>query len=276
MSGVLMRRLKEELVRRSERFEGVAGFSVCDLATGDAIELRGDEVFPSASTIKIHILTALLSEAAAGRVSTDERVAITRELHAKGSGVLTYLEGPLELTLLDIAVLMILVSDNTATNICIDRVGMQRVNALCAELGLKGTALRRDMQDAQAIVEGRENVTTPNDLVATLRALHDGRPNAAVAQNALSVLAKSKPSPIRAAIPAAVAIAHKTGRMSRVRAEAALVQLPDRPYVLAVMTKYAMGDDAEQDAFVSDMARTTHDHMTVLASSNEYGQGLPT
>lgn len=275
MTDPLWTRLRDELVTRAERFDGVAGFAVRDLATGTAIALRGDEVFPSASTIKIHILTALLREAAAGRLSLDDRLAITPDLHTKGSGVLTYLEGPVELTLFDVAVLMILVSDNTATNICIERVGMENVNALCADLGLKGTRLRRKMQDPQAIVEGRENVTTPNDLVATLRALHEGTPSASVAERALAVLAKSKPSPMRAAVPAAIAIAHKTGRMSRVRAEAAVVYLPGHPYAIAVMTKYALNDEAEQDAFVSGVARTAHRYMTALATSNEYGQGLP-
>jgi len=269
----LVQRLREELERKADR---VDGFAVRDVVTGMAIDLRADETFPSASTIKIHVLTALLREAETGRLSLDERVPIMPDLLAKGSGVLTYLEGPVELHSFDVAVLMILVSDNTATNICIDRVGMEQVNALCAEFGLKATSLRRHIQDRQAIIEGRENVTTPNDLVTTLRVLHEGRPSPSIAERTLAVLAKSKPSPIRSVIPAAVAIAHKTGRMSRVRAEAGIVYLTGRPYVLAVMTKYAMNDEAEQDVFVSEIARTTHRYMTALATSNEYGQGLLT
>src|SRR6185503_14222255 len=126
------------------------GFLVKDLTSGASVAFREDEQFPSASTIKIHILTALLRAAERGELALDERISLTPDLRVAGSGVITYLEHPLELSLYDIAVLMILVSDNTATNICIQRVGMAKVNALIGEFGLKQTALRRLMQDQEA------------------------------------------------------------------------------------------------------------------------------
>lgn len=267
--------LGQRLRARAEGFAGLAGFMVKDLTSGASVAFRADEQFPSASTIKIHVLTALLRAAEDGALSLEERIALTPELRVAGSGVITYLEHPVELSLYDIAVLMILVSDNSATNICIQRVGMTKVNALISEWGLTQTALRRLMQDREAIVSNRENVSTPGELVKTLEALHANKPTAKTAHQVLAVLAKSKPSPFRLAIPPAIKIAHKTGRMPGVRAEAGIVYLPDRPYVIAVMTRYSMVDDAEQDAFVSDIARVTHQFMSALATSNKYGQGLP-
>lgn len=275
MSDEVWDALHRRLCERMTAYPGIAGFAVRDLTDGTSIGSRAEEAFPSASTIKIHILTALLREAERGAVSLEERIALAPELRTSGSGVLTYLEHPVDLSLYDIAVLMILVSDNTATNICIRRVGMERVNKLIAELGLRQTALRRLMQDREAILAGRENVSTPLELVSTLVALRSGLPTAPSAQQALAVLAKSKPSPFRVAIPADITMAHKTGRMPRVRAEAALVHLPRRPYALAVMTRYSMNDEAEQDAFLSDIARETHRVMSALATSTPYGQGLP-
>jgi beta-lactamase class A len=275
MSAEMWDLLGQRLRERAEAFDGLAGFVVKDLTSGASVVFREDEQFPSASTIKIHILAALLRAAEDGALSLDERIALTPDLRVAGSGVITYLEHPVELSLFDIAVLMILVSDNSATNICIQRVGMAKVNALIGEFGLKQTALRRLMQDQEAIRSGRENVSTPAELAKTLEALHANKPSARTAQQVLSVLAKSKPSPFRLAIPPAIKIAHKTGRMPRVRAEAGIVYLPDRPYVIAVMTRYAMVDDAEQDAFVSDIARVAHQFMSALATSNTYGQGLP-
>lgn len=275
MSTALWELLDRRLTERALAYAGVAGFMVKDLASGTSVDFRADEQFPSASTIKIHILVALLRAAERGELSLEERIALTPELRVAGSGVLAYLEHPVELSLYDTAVLMILVSDNTATNICIERVGMERVNKLIAELGLKHTALRRLMQDRDAIVSGRENVSTPADLVRTLEALHANRPTEIAAQQALAVLAKSKPSPVRLVIPSEIKLAHKTGRMPRVRAEAGIVYLPDRPYVIAVMTRYSTIDDAEQDTFISDIARVAHQFMSALSSSNEYGQGLP-
>lgn len=275
MSTQLWELLGQRLRERAEGFLGLAGFMVKDLTSGASVHYRADEQFPSASTIKIHILAALLRAAERGELSLEERIALAPELRVAGSGVIAYLEHPVELSLYDIAVLMILVSDNTATNICIQRVGMEKVNALIAEFGLKQTTLRRLMQDREAIVSGRENVSTPAELVRTLGALYANKPTPKSAQQALAVLAKSKPSPFRLAIPPAIKIAHKTGRMPRVRAEAAIVYLPNRPYVIAVMTSYAMIDDAEQDAFVSGIVRVAHQFMSVLSTSNEHGQGLP-
>jgi beta-lactamase class A len=266
--------LRSKLIEHVDDFPGVAGFSVLDLTTGDQISTLGDEPFPAASTIKIYVLVTLLCQAesapAAGLL--EQRVPI--DVRVPGSGVLTYLEHPVELSLLDLAILMMIASDNTATNICIERAGIDQVNATIADFGLANTVLRRAMQDHEAIAAGRENITTPNDLVSTFASLHAGKPRATVASRALEVMSKPYASPFRAAIPGAIRIAHKTGGMPRVRAEGALIDLPGRPYAFSVMSKYAMLDSAQQGSFLSDMARTTHQFFATLADSTSFGQGL--
>ncbi len=264
--------LNRELAQRAESFAGVAGFCVRDLQSGEQISLLGDEPFPSASTIKIFILVTLLCQDEQSPGLLQQRIPITTRV--PGSGVLTYLEEPVELSLLDIAILMMIVSDNTATNMCIERAGMDEINRTIAGFELRQTVLRRVMQDSAAIAAGRENLTTPNDLVATFAALHAGKPSPGVASRALKVMSKLYGSPFRSVIPSAINVAHKTGGMPRVRSEAALVDLPNRPYALSVMCKYAMDDVADQNAFVSEMARTTHRFFSTLADSNPYGQGL--
>jgi beta-lactamase class A len=258
--------LHRELAHRAESFPGVAGFCVRDLQSGEQVSLLGDEPFPSASTIKIFILVTLLCQAEQNPGLLQQRIA--------GSGVLTYLEEPIELSLLDIAILMMIVSDNTATNMCIERAGMEEINRTIEGFGLNQTVLRRAMQDSAAIAEGRENLTTPDDLVATFAALHVDKPSPDVASRALKIMSKLYSSPFRSVIPSNINVAHKTGGMPRVRCEAALVDLPKRPYALSVMCKYAMGDVAEQNAFASDMARTTHQFFATLADSSIHGQGL--
>jgi beta-lactamase class A len=272
MSSPFLARLQRELAERAEAFPGVAGFSVHDLVSGEQISRLGDEQFPSASTIKIFVLVTLLCQAEQNAGLLDQRVPI--EMRVPGSGVLTYLEQPIELSLLDVAILMMIVSDNTATNICIERAGMDEINRTIAGFGLSQTVLRRVMQDSAAIAAGKENLTTPDDLVSTFAALHAGKPSPAVARRALQIMSKLYSSPFREAIPTEIVIAHKTGGMPRVRSEAALVDLPNRPYALAVMCKYAMNDVAEQNIFLSDMARTAHQVFATLADSNVHGQGL--
>jgi beta-lactamase class A len=188
--------------------------------------------------------------------------------------VLTYLEDPVELSLLDLAILMMIASDNTATNICIERAGMESVNRTISSFGLERTALRRVMQDKEAILAGRENLTTPNDLVATFAALHAGKPSPGVARQALEIMSKLYASPFRSVIPGNIGLAHKTGGMPRVRCEAGLIDLPNRPYAMAVMCTYAMNDTVGQNSFLSDMLRTTHQVFATLADANQYGQGL--
>src|SRR5437868_4053532 len=135
--------LHRELAQRAESFPGVAGFCVRDLTSGQQISLLGDEPFPSASTIKIFILVTLLCQAETNPGLLQERIPITARV--PGSGVLSYLEEPVELSLLDVAILMMLVSDNTATNLCIERAGMDEVNRTIAGFGLSQTVLRRVM-----------------------------------------------------------------------------------------------------------------------------------
>jgi beta-lactamase class A len=266
--------LRSRLTQRVDEFPGVAGFSVRDLTTGDQISFLGDDLFPSASTIKIYVLVTLLcqAESAKGPDPLQQRVPV--DVRVPGSGVLSYLEHPVELSLLDLAILMMIVSDNTATNICIVRAGMDKVNATIADFGLSNTILRRVMQDNEAIAAGRENITTPNDLVSTFASLYAGKPTETTARRALEVMSKPYASPFRAAIPGSIRVAHKTGGMPRVRSEAALIDLPGRPYAFSVMSKYAMNDLAEQATFLSDMARTTHQVFATLADSNPFGQGL--
>jgi hypothetical protein len=130
------------------------------------------------------------------------------------------------------------------------------------------------MQDAVAIAQGRESVTTPNDLVATFAQLHEGKPSPEIASRALEVMSKPFSTPFRTAIPNAIRVAHKPGGMPRVRSEAGLLFLPNRPYALSVMCKYAVCDVAEQSNFLAEMARTAHRFFATLADTNAFGQGL--
>lgn len=274
-SAGLWQRLEQQVRCMAGEFRGVAGVCVRDLARGDGFAVNGDEVFPTASTIKIHVLTRLLLRAERGEIDLNQPIRLTPELRVPGSGVLTYLEGPVELSMLDIAILMIIVSDNTATNLCIDWAGMDATNALLRELGLPHTTLRRKMQDQTAVAENRENIATPVECVQMLELLHRGQPTPAVAEQCLAILKKKKSGPLfNRAIPADVALANKPGGMERVRCDAGIVYLARRPYALAVMTKFALCDPPEQERFVIDVARTVHQIMTVLDTSSDYGQGL--
>jgi beta-lactamase class A len=266
--------LQKRLLPMVEDFPGVAGLYLKDLTNGQEIDIHGQEEFPTASSIKIHVLTRLLQRAEAGELSLEEKIRLTPELITPGSGVLSYLDGEVELSLLDIAILMIIVSDNTATNICIDAAGMESTNALLRQLGLTQTTLRRKMQDRAAIARGDENTSTPREMVQMLEHLHAGRPSPWVAERCLAILKKPKRGYFTRALPPEVPLASKPGGMERVRCDAGIVYLPRHPYAVAVMTKYARIEPFEHENRLVEFLQVIHETMVVLDSSNQYGQGI--
>lgn len=272
---LLWQRLEHQLTPLVAAFPGAAGVAVKDLTTGDSLALNADTVFPTASTIKIHVLTQLLTRAERGELDLNQMLHLTPELRIPGSGVITYLEGELSLSLLNVAILMITVSDNTATNICIDLAGIDATNALLRSLGFEQTTLRRKMQDPGAITRNDENVATPAECVAMLEALYAGRPSPAVAERVLSILKKWKSGILNRALPPDIPVANKPGGMERVRCDAGIVYLPGRPYAVCVMTSFAQCEPPDQEHFIISVARQVHQTMVALATTNAYGLGLP-
>ena len=254
---------------------GVAGFCLQDLATRDTMGWHEQEVFPVASTIKIPILVTLLARAEKGELDLQERIAITPEVLVPGSGVLTYLEGPLELSVLDIAQLMIMVSDNTATNLCIDWAGMDAINELMASLDLSQTRIRRKMQDHESVARNEENVSTPADAVGLMRALYENRPSSAVAEQALAILKKPNRGPIERAMESDVAVSNKPGGMERVRCDAGIVWLQRHPYALALMSKFGMEHPYRQENRLVAAVQLIHEYMVAIDRSSALGQGIP-
>src|SRR5690606_32701401 len=117
---VFLDRLRRHLVRRVDDFGGVAGVAVLDLKSGARVGINEDITFPAASTIKIDLIAALFDLHERGEVNVDERVRVTSNV--PGSGVLAYLDDVVELTWRDLANLMILVSDNSATNMIMGHI----------------------------------------------------------------------------------------------------------------------------------------------------------
>lgn len=272
---LLWQRLEHRLTRAVEEFPGVAGICVKDLTLGEGLSIHGDEEFPTASTIKIHVLTRLLVRVEQGELDLDSKVTITPQMQVPGSGVVNQLQGDVDLNISNLATLMIIVSDNTATNLCIDMAGIDETNAMLRDMGLTKTTLRRKMMDSEAIARGDENVATPNECVSMLEMLNSGRPTEWVAKQCLEFLKKPKSGPLNRALGSGVPLANKPGGMDRVRCDAGIVFLRRRPYAIAVMTKFGIGDLLEQERFIIDAARDVHETMLALDGTNEHGLGLP-
>jgi len=161
---LLRGKLQAELESIVNGYEGVAGVHIIDLTSGDRFRVNDELLFPQASAIKIPILVELFRRADEEPGLLRRRIGMTDEVRTGGSGVLLHLtDGGASLSLEDYAIYMIVYSDNTGTNVLIDEMGMDEVNALSASLGAEHTLLQRKMIQPEESARGNENLSTPRD-----------------------------------------------------------------------------------------------------------------
>lgn len=272
LAGSLAIKLQRKLKRTVAGLDGVMGVYAEDLKTGQTFTLNADRVFPQGSSIKIPILITLLRQDQLGRLHLNDRVTIHRSDLVGGSGVLQYFgDGTSSLALRDLAALMMVVSDNSATNLLIRRVGMANVNAEIRRVGLVHTRLEREMMNNAAERVDHENVSTPREMATLLVKLYHGQlldhRHTALA---LHLLEDYKETPLRAGVPAGITVADKPGLLLGVRCDSGLVLIPRDPYVLSVMTTYDTSLDAGADA-VTAVSRDVFGYFNRIARSNSYG-----
>ena len=253
--------------------DGILGLALKDLETGRTFLVNEREVFPQASSIKIAVLFEVFKQAEEGRLKLDEFIALEPGRKVEGSGVLFHLGRPsLSLSVRDLAVLMVVLSDNTATNLLIDRVGLEAVNGRLDAFGLPKTRLRRKMMDLKAAAEGRENVSTPLEMMTLLEKVWKGAVLAEpYRKDLLAILAIPKDSPLRAGVAEGVEVAEKPGELEAVRCDSGIVMLPGRPYVLCVMTTY-LKRDADGNPAIARISRLAFEHFSRLERSSEIGR----
>jgi len=209
-----------------------------DLTTGETFGWQENAVHSSASIIKIFLMAYLFRKFRDGAFRPEDRIILRPDQIAPSAGVLSYLRDCRELSIRDLIELMIIVSDNSATNVLIDLAGMEPLNAfLAGELGLTHTRVRRHMMDLDAIARGEDNTTSALEAGIVLERIHRGTlidPESS--REMLRVLKNQQddsliPWFLDETVPEHT-IAHKTGGLDHVVHDAALVDLPDHPYIL--------------------------------------------
>jgi beta-lactamase class A len=178
------------------------------------------------------------------------------------------------LSLLDHAALMMILSDNTATNVVIDAVGMANVNMRTKSMGMADIALRRKMMDAAAVKRGDENVASPASLAKAVEVLWRGEGLKKESRDLGTQILYKVGGAIRRAVPSRVRVASKTGTLDGVRAEAAVVELDGRPFGLAAMTTY-LRNDADGERAIGDVADAAFSYFERLAQGGAYGRKSP-
>ncbi len=213
-----------------------------------------DEVFPSASLIKVLVLAELLRQADSGSLSLADEVLVGFGDLVEDSEMLEARELPAPVSCRDLAEGMITVSDNAATNLLIRRVGAGNVNALAGGIGLRRTALRREMMDFGARSRGEENTTSASDMAALMREIWAGSTltNGSKDLAIRFLLDQRLASKIRVPSLPGVRYAHKTGVLEGVENDAGIFLVPGRSFALAVLVE---GDVEGAAAPVSEALR---------------------
>lgn len=274
-NGPLQADLEARFVRSLDQIatatDGVVGYVVTDLTTNERVAARLErEPFPTASAIKLSILYELLKQAEAGTLPLDAPRPVDRAQLVGGSGVLQHLTTP-SLSLRDHATLMIMVSDNSSTNVVIQAVGMDRVNARMAALGVGDTRLRRLMMDAAAVKRGDENIASPASLAKMAELLWRGEGLKPESRETAMGMLKLVSGSIRRGVPAGVPVYAKTGSLDGVISEAGVVDVEGRPFSIAVMTTYLATAD-EGTRAVRDIAAAAWSYFDRLAKGGAYGR----
>jgi beta-lactamase class A len=273
---VLWEKLATRINEIDRNLDGVAGIAILDFTSGQTFLLHADDVFPQASSIKIAVLAELYHQAQRAEPGdaklSDLYTVQTSDLVPDSDIMGGLTPGVSRLTNRDLATMMVAVSDNSATNVLIDRVGMKNVNDLMASLGLTHTLLRRKMMDIQAANEGRENVSTPREMMTLLKEIYDGRVlNKQMTEEFFKMLATHKESFLPRLLPDSVRIANKPGELEAVRNDSGIVFVPNRPYVICVMTTYLRRERDGEDA-ISRISEAAYQMFDRLGRGSEYGR----
>jgi beta-lactamase class A len=268
----LMAKLRARVQAVDARTDGVLGVYVEDLATGSVVELRSDEPFPTASSIKLAVLYELYRQADEGRLDLSE-VVTPRVPRVGGGGILQYLGDRVSLTWRDLGVLMHVWSDNEAANILIRRVGIDAVNLRLDALSLPRTRLRRQMMDLDAARHGNENVSTPRELARLSAILARGVGLSSERARDLLALATlpDAGSQFRRALPEGQRAINKAGELEGVRCDTAWVDIPGRPYTATIMTAY-LRRESDGEAVIAELSAAIYDTFDRLARASEYGR----
>ncbi|MGE5576562.1 MAG: serine hydrolase [Syntrophothermus sp.] len=222
-----------------KKSKGQVGVAAKDLVTGETVLVNAEESFIAASIIKVPVMIEVYRQVRAGRLRLDQMVELKPEDKVGGAGILMELHNGIQLTLEDLVVLMIVISDNTATNMLIDLVGAEDVNRTMEALGARGTVLRRKLMILELIEKGIQNYVTPLDILMLLEKMAAGQIVDAVASAAMLEIMKRQQynEKIPKRLPEGLVIAHKTGEISTASHDVGVVYAPGGPMALCVMTQ---------------------------------------
>jgi len=250
------------------------GLAYVDLASGDTLFLNADTSFHAASTMKVPVMIELFRRANTGSFRMDQGLLLVNQFASLADGSSYELDpgSDSDSTLYHrigqrvrvdtLLRLMITRSSNFATNTLITLVGADAVTRTMRSLGAQRIQVLRGVEDGKAFEKGLNNTTTARDMAIILRAIQEGRAaSAAATHDMLEILtAQEFNEKIPAGLPADTRVAHKTGEITAVSHDAAIVYPPGRnPYILVVLT-HGIPDGSKSARLIADLSAIVYAH----------------
>ncbi len=268
---ILKQKTEKDLQAIIASSPSLTGLMAVDLSSGESISINENVVFTQASAIKIPILMEVYKQANEKKFALSDIRPLLPSNTVAGSGILNVMFDPVNLSIRNLCVLMIGLSDNSATNTLIELVGMNNVTKTMQSLGFSNTRLKRKMIDQPASIRNEENISTPAEAVRIMKLLYEGKfIDKSTSDEILSIL-RNNPvanSKIADGISANVKIAFKPGGMGGVSTEWAIVYLSNRPYALAIMENYKTS--ATPSNIISALSKRVFDYFSMIKAT-KYG-----
>ena len=251
-----------------------AGIYMRDMETGRTWEHNPDKLFPSASLIKVPIMATVLREVRGGGLTMDEPMKLTRKGRVGGSGSLKWVREGTTLSVMEIIYKMITESDNTATRMLIDRLGMERMAEAFRGFGLEKTNITEEGMSLKSGRVARENYTTAREMASLLERIYAGElVDKEASDFMLDVLKHTKSrSRLRSGLPLGWEIGHKTGLLRRSCHDAGIVFSPRGDYVIVVLTS-EVPDYSSAKKFIAKVANLTYRYYKLDADYAQSGGG---
>jgi beta-lactamase class A len=245
---------------------------VVHLESGENFSHQKDLVFAQASAIKIPVLVEIVKHAVLKGESLDAQVRVTADLKVGGSGVITSLKNPISMSVYDLCVLMMRYSDNTATNILINRVGMGNINKTMQELGVGNIKVQRLMMDTESSRKGLENIASPESAAKLMQLLASGKAvNQEVSEKVLEIMKVTSDinGRLKKNLPKETEVLFKPGMIPGVSTEWAVFNMQNHHIAIAVME--SMLPESESGNYMEEFGEIIHDYFSRKINASPYG-----
>ena len=242
--------------------DGRWGIAIRNLNSDESLFINENELFSAASIIKIPIMMEAYHQAAQGTMSLDDPLSLDPADVVGGCGVLQGMHAGLTLTMRDVIVLMITISDNTATNMIIEQVGIEAVNRRMRELGAEKSILRRKLMMTELARKGIKNELTAKDVLAFLDTLAKGQ---FISENScrdmLAILKLQQLNhKIPLLLPESVTVAHKTGEDDGITHNAGVLYCKEKSLAICVLSQ-EVTDTAKGHYAIARIARAAYEEI---------------